>query len=76
MPLRAHLPAGAFGPDEIATIAVAFDDVLRDLRLVDRTDPLIQLIAKRVIEIALEGEQDAAQLSCRVLTEFRPPQSS
>jgi hypothetical protein len=52
----------AFGPDEIKLLSTAFEEALRELRLVDRTDPATQLVAKRIIELAQQGERDPIRL--------------
>jgi hypothetical protein len=54
----------AFGPNEIRVVSAAFEDALRELQLVDRTDPLTEMVAKSIIELAQRGVLDRAQL-CR-----------
>jgi len=39
------------GPEEIAVLAEAYEHTLRKLNLVERSDPVTQLIAKKIIEI-------------------------
>jgi len=39
----------AFGPNEIRVVSAAFEDALRELRLVGRTDPLTEMVAERII---------------------------
>jgi hypothetical protein len=39
-----------------------FEDTLRALKLVDRSDPVTSLIAKKIIELARRGERDRARL--------------
>ena len=56
------LEARAFNPDEIKLLAGAFEAALGDLNLVDRTDPATELVAKRIIELALRGERDPVRL--------------
>jgi hypothetical protein len=61
---------GSFGPDEIGVMTAAFDQILDDLRLwkrddgssVDRGDPVVTLVAKRIIELARKGERDPTRL--------------
>ena len=61
---------GSFGPDEIRVMTAAFDQILDDLRLwkrddgssVDRGDPVVTLVAKRIIELARKGERDPTRL--------------
>ena len=51
-----------FGPDEIKVLSSVFEQALRELRLVDRTDPATLLVAKRIIELAQQGERDPIRL--------------
>ena len=43
------------GPEEIAVLAEAYEHTLRKLNLVERSDPITQLIAKKIIEIGQRG---------------------
>jgi hypothetical protein len=52
-----------FGPVEIAVLTDAYERTLQKLSLVDRNDPLTELIAKKVIELAQRGVRDAGELS-------------
>jgi hypothetical protein len=69
MPIRPLLGSdeGVFGPDDIKVIAAAFDDVLRTLRLVDRTDPAMMMLAKLTAEIAKQGERDPIWLREKIM---------
>jgi hypothetical protein len=51
------------GPEEIAVLTDAYERTLRTLSLVDRNDPLTELIARKVIELAQRGVREAKQLS-------------
>ena len=62
MPIRELLKTHSFGPDDIQVLVTAFEEALRELRLVDRTDPVAQLAAKRIIELAQQGERDPIRL--------------
>ena len=62
MPIQQLLNQQFFGPDEIKVLSTAFEEALRELRLVDRTDPATQLVAKRIIELAQQGERDPIRL--------------
>lgn len=61
------LQQAAFGPEEIDRLVTAFEDSLRALKLQDRTDPLTETIAKKLIEIAQTGERDPRRLRRRAL---------
>ena len=58
MPIKRLLKEGQLKPDEIERLNRAFNHALRSLSLVDRNDPLTELVAKRVIEIGLTGVID------------------
>jgi hypothetical protein len=63
VPIHRLLEPGVFQPEEVAALAHVFDDVLHTLGLVDRTDPVTTLVAKKVIELAQTGERDPDRLS-------------
>jgi hypothetical protein len=52
----------AFTPDEIKLLVTAFEEALRELQLKDRSDPATLLVAKRIIELAKQGERDPIRL--------------
>jgi len=56
------LERSAFGPEEIAILAAAYEDALRILKLTDRADPMTEIVAKRIIEIGQTGVRDPAKL--------------
>jgi hypothetical protein len=56
-----------FGPEDIKPIVAAFEDTLRAMRLVDRSDPAVTRVAKIVIEIAKQGERDPIRLREKVV---------
>uniref|UniRef100_UPI001F4316B6 hypothetical protein n=2 Tax=Pseudomonadota TaxID=1224 RepID=UPI001F4316B6 len=63
MPIYRLLQNSPLGPDEIAVLTNAYERTLRKLSLVDRGDPIAELIAKIVIELGQRGVRDAKQLS-------------
>ena len=62
MPIERLLQGRAFGPDEIKVLSSAFEAALIQLNLTDRTDPRAQAVAKRIIELAQQGERDPVRL--------------
>ena len=63
MPIRQLLKDNQhFGLEDIKLLSSVFEEALRELRLVDRTDPATQLVAKRIIELAQQGERDPIRL--------------
>jgi hypothetical protein len=73
MPIRQLLDSSAFNPEEVALLCDVFEDMLRALKLVDRSDPATSLIAKKIIELARQGERDPARLYDGVMKEFCTP---
>ena len=58
MAIRYLLKSQAFSPEDIEIIVGAFEDVLRNLGLIDRDDPMTTVVAKRIIAAAQGGERD------------------
>ena len=71
VPIHRLLEPGVFQPEEVAALAHVFDDVLHTLGLVDRTDRVTTLVAKKVIELAQTGERDADRLKQLTIEAFR-----
>lgn len=67
------LQGSAFEPEAVTRIASAYEDALRALKLADRTDPLTQIVAKKVFEIAQTGERDPARITSLALKELGIP---
>jgi hypothetical protein len=65
------LETTAFDPEAIRIIVAAFEDVLRELRLTDRNSPAVEVVAKRIIAFAQQGENDPANLGDLVLKSIR-----
>jgi hypothetical protein len=47
-----------FAPEDVERMAAAYERALVELGLKDRNDPLTEIIAKHIIEIAHTGERD------------------
>jgi hypothetical protein len=63
VPLRLILENDhSFAPEDIANLTAAFEAALSQLGLVNRTDPTTTAVAKRVIQLAKEGERDPGRL--------------
>jgi hypothetical protein len=58
---------GVFGPQDIQAIVAAFEALLKDFGLTDRTDPATMMLARLTFEVAQQGKFDAASLRTRVL---------
>ena len=59
------------GPDTVAVLAAALEDSLRQLRLIDRNDAAVTMVAKKIIELARRGERDPIRLRDQAIQSFR-----
>jgi len=66
------LQQSAFGPETIEIMVAAYEDCLRALKL-DRSDPLTEAVAKKIIEVAQTGVRDPAQMRRQALADFDKP---
>jgi hypothetical protein len=64
------LQNSAFAPEDIAPLATAYEECLRTLKLSDRSDPISEILAKKIIEIAQTGVRDSGQLGRLALAEI------
>ncbi len=56
-----------FGPEDIRPMTAAYEECLRVLKLVDRADPVTQLLAKYIVEVAQKGERDSSRICALTL---------
>jgi hypothetical protein len=71
MPIRPLLQGGVFSPEDITALTTAFEDTLSVLGLVDRNDPAVLTVAKRIIELAKHGERNPTRLRNFVVSQFQ-----
>jgi hypothetical protein len=67
MPIIGLLQNHAFEPEEIGLLVAVFEDTLREMRLANRSDPITEMVAKKVIELAQTGERDPVRLRERTI---------
>ena len=60
----------AFAPEDIGRRVAAYEDCLRILNLADRSDPITEIIAKKIIEIGQTGMRDPVQIGRLALEEI------
>ena len=58
---------GTFGPNEIKAMAAAYEGALIELKLIDRNNPLTELIAKAIVNVTATGERDPENIKVRAL---------
>jgi hypothetical protein len=67
------LQHSAFAPEDIAPLVAAYEDCLRALRLSNRSDPITEMLAKKIIELAQTGIRDSVRLRRLTLQEIGVP---
>ena len=82
VPIRPLLQDGYFTPEDVTVLIEVFEQALRDLlevfeqalrdlRLADRNDPAVELVAKRIIALATPGQRNPKLLRDAVLKSFK-----
>jgi hypothetical protein len=59
-----------FEPEAIATMSVAYEEALRLLQLADRQDPITELVARKIIDVASNGERDPVKICEQALRDL------
>jgi hypothetical protein len=67
------LQNAAFGPEDIERLSAAYEEALHLLQLSDRTDPITQIVAERIIEAAKTGVREPSQLCQLAIKDLRVP---
>ena len=62
MPIYRLLQNVPMGPEDIKCLTTAYEQTLRAIGLVDRDDPIAEMVARKVIEVGQRGVRDPAQL--------------
>jgi hypothetical protein len=71
MTIIPYLDGSKFDRETKHIIGVAFEMTCAALRLTDRDDLLVAMVAKRIIELAREGERNPELLCERALNDLR-----
>ena len=58
------------GPDEIGRLGAAYEQALSALGLKKRSDPITELVARKIIEIAQTGVRDSHELAAMAIKEL------
>ncbi len=62
----------AFDPETVEVMSIAFDSVCADLRLIDETHGMAEVVARRIVELAADGKyRDPNDLRAAVLASFK-----
>lgn len=63
MPIIRLLENSKLPPDDVEILTRAFREALRALSLVDRNDPLTEIVARKIIEIGPSPVRDPIQIA-------------
>jgi len=69
MPIRKYIPGATFGPETIKDMTTAFDRIRVVLNLENANDPLVEVVAKKVISLASQGCLDPKEIERRVIAD-------
>ena len=70
MTIHTLLKKTTFGPDEIERLVTAYEKTLQALGLRDRSDPITQFVAEKIIAVGrlgIEDPEDIAKLALKEL---------
>lgn len=72
MPINRLLSGGSkFTAEEIERLNKAYTYALRSLSLVDRNDPITEMIARKVLDVGASGISDPVAISEMALKHFK-----
>jgi hypothetical protein len=65
---------GVFTPEELTVLSNVFEDALGTLGLVDRKDPMTEMVAKKLVKLAGAGMRDPDRLKVLTIQAFTQQQ--
>ncbi len=69
MPIKKFIAGATFDPETITVMIAAFEDARTILNLDNPNDPLVEVVAKKVISLASEGISNAKEITRRVVAD-------
>jgi hypothetical protein len=69
MPIRKYIPGATFGPETIKDMTTAFERIRVILNLENPDDPLVEVVAKKVVSLASQGILDPKEIEHRVIAD-------
>jgi hypothetical protein len=76
MPIRKYASGGTFGPETIRDMTTALERIRIILKLENPDDPLVEVVAKKVISLASEGIFDPKEIERLVIADTKRPPNS
>ena len=72
MPLDRLLEKRGIGPEYSEILKQAFNLALHGLNLVDRNDPICEIVAQRIVEIGLDGTRNPQEIATLTTKQLGP----
>jgi hypothetical protein len=73
MPINRLLNGSNLGPEEVERLNRAYTHALRQLHLVDRDDPVADIVARKIIEVGATGISDPKEISKTAIKQLGLP---
>jgi hypothetical protein len=73
MTIRKYTSGATFGPETIKDMTAAFERIRTVLKLEDPDDPLVEVVAKKIISLASQGIFDPKEIERLVIADTRRP---
>ena len=70
MPIDRLLAGSKLAPEKIEKLNKAYTYALRSLSLVDRNDPLCEIIARKIIEVGAVADDDPHKIADRAVSKI------
>ena len=71
MPIRKYISGATFGPETIQGMTTAFERIRVALKLEDPDDPLVEVVAKKVVSLASQGIVDPKEIERLVIADTK-----
>ena len=72
MPLDRLLERRGIGSEDSERLKQAFNLALDGLSLVDRSDPICEIVARKIIEIGMDGTRDPQDIAALTIKQLSP----
>jgi len=72
MPLDRLLKRHGIGSEDCERLKEAFNLALNGLHLVDRNDPICEIVARKIMEIGLNGTRDPQEIAAQTIKQLGP----
>ena len=72
MPLDRLLQKRQIRPEDSEVLERAFNLALKGLYLVDRNDPICEIVARKIIEIGLNGTRNPQEIAALTIKQLGP----